>query len=67
MRKRALSFWRWMVKDRWEVRQCDWPFPEGYCVYNPYRKSTLGHGCSKEGAEGLSRSLNVELRNGNSK
>lgn len=53
-----MSVWRWLIRDRWVVVRCGWPYPEGYCAHNPHRKTSIDHGLSREDAEESCKELN---------
>ncbi len=44
--------------DRWEVRRCLWPYPEGYATYNPATQTILDTGLTKVRAQEICDQLN---------
>lgn len=50
--------WKRLIGDWWEIRVCYWPHPRGYATYNPYRKTILDTGLSREQAKEICKELN---------
>ena len=47
-----------IIGDVWEVRRCLFPYPEGYATYNPYKRTILDTGLTKEEAQRICDELN---------
>jgi len=56
--KRLKKLGKRIIGDHWVVRRCIWPYPEGYATYNPFRRTILDTGLTKEQAEELCKELN---------
>lgn len=49
-----------IIGDRWIVRPCCFPYPEGYATYNPFKHMTLDTGLTKEQAKQICEKMNKE-------
>lgn len=47
-----------VLGDKWEVRKCLFPYPEGYATYNPFTRTILDTGLTKERAQEICDELN---------
>jgi hypothetical protein len=52
------KIWRWLIRDRWTVRRCGWPYAEGFATYNRHRRMVLDTGLTREEAEAACNELN---------
>jgi len=50
--------WRWWINDWWEVRACEWPYPEGFAIYHRGRGMILDMGLTYEQAAKLCEQYN---------
>ena len=51
-----------ILNNRWIVRSCRFPYPEGYATYNPFRKIILDTGLTKKQAEQICEEMNKEKK-----
>jgi hypothetical protein len=58
MAKKLIRLWRWLRGDWWEVRRCEFPYPEGYATYNPASRTILDTGLTRDRAASICRELN---------
>lgn len=54
------AIWRWLLRDRWEVRRTKWPYAEGWGTYNHHRRAIADVGLSREEAEERAEDLNAQ-------
>lgn len=45
-------------KGDWIVKKCGFPYPEGYCTYNPKTRTLLDTGLTHEEAKEICKELN---------
>ena len=61
MKNKFRRFWRWLWNDKWEVRRACWPYDEGYCVYNPGRRTFLEVHSNRDHAQLACDELNAKM------
>jgi hypothetical protein len=47
-----------LIGNVWVVKQCCFPYPEGYTTYNHYKRTVLDTGLTKEEAKKICDELN---------
>jgi hypothetical protein len=47
-----------LTRNRWEIRRCLWPFPEGYATFNPGTNTILDTGLTKQRAQEICDQMN---------
>jgi hypothetical protein len=52
---------RYILGDWWTVRHCMFPFFNGYCTYNQYKKTILDTGLRYERAKKICEELNNDM------
>ena len=62
VRNALRALWHWVVKGRWSVVRCGWPYGSGYGTYCRRRRILLDTGLSREEARRLARELNQNFQ-----
>lgn len=48
----------WRDRSKWEARRSGWPYPPGYAVYHPGRRTVLDTGLTRDDAQAIADDLN---------